>query len=391
MSKKNILILDGSSSQALPLIRAFRKSGYHITIIIPHRFCSGSLSRYVNKTIKFPISANFDNSLEWLKKYLSDGKTDLILGLSDKTAWFLSENKKELSRFTQIIAPDFDVFSIAADKQKTMQFCMKNRIPCPYTIDDGNLNIQEIETQIQFPVIIKPKIGVGSMGVFRYDEANSLKKDYLVKRDVYGPLIIQEYVPNEKQYTVEVFCDSESDLKACVVVEKSRYYPIKGGTSSCNVTVKSAEIVSIVSYFLKKLKWVGSANLDVIWDPRDNTPKIIEINPRTGAMIRIAFEAGVDIAELTLQLAFKNEVSNSLDYKEGVVLRNLPLETFWLFSSPLKHWFQTKPSFLNVFGRKIFLENTRLDDPLTGIGYVLGLLIKFCNIKNLKSKFSRRD
>jgi len=389
--EKKILILDGGSSQALPLMRAFCKSGHHVTIMIPHRMCSGFFSRYANRKILHKkLWRDEKNAVQWLNNYLNKNKTDLVLGLSDKTARILSANKSILEKHTKLIVPQYSVFSIAADKLKTMRFCMENRLPCPYTVDGKNIDFGIIENKLKFPVIIKPTFGVGAKGVFRYNKLESLKRDFNFKEKTYGHLIIQEYIPNEEQYTVEAFCDNNSVLKACVVVSKIRYYPVSGGTSSCNVSVKMPEIEKVTADFLKKLGWIGSANLDIIYDRRDNIPRIIEINPRTGAMIKIAFESGVNIADLTLQLAFNEEVSDKLEYAENIVLRNMALELFWFFSSPFKRWVSSKPSFFVFFKKNIFFENARFDDPLTGIGYVLGLIKKYSNIKGFKRKIATR-
>jgi predicted ATP-grasp superfamily ATP-dependent carboligase len=392
MKRRSILVLDGGSSQALPIIRSLYKSGHHISLVIPHRFCSGFFSRFAHNKIVIKRTADSKGlTLQWLISYLSSNRTDLVLGLSDSTAKLLSVNKKQLSKYTKIIVPDHDIFFTASDKLNTMRFCMEQSIPSPYTVDGENIDINSIELQLKFPVIIKPTVGVGSKGVYKYNNPIDLKRDFAAKTNTYGHLIIQEFIPNEDQYTIEAFCDKNSQLKACVVVAKSRYYPVSGGTSSCNLSVKSTAIENVVREFLYKLKWVGSANLDVILDRRDNTPKIIEINPRTGAMIRIAFEAGVNIADLTMQLAFEDKVKDCLDYKENIILRNLMLEFFWFFSSPLRKWLTTKPSFFIFFRKNVFFENVRLDDPFTGIGYVLGLLKKFSNIDQFREKIEARQ
>ena len=143
--------------------------------------------------------------------------------------------------------------------------------------------------------------------------------------------------------------------------------------------------------FLEKLGWTGSANLDVIYDTRDHLPKVIEINPRVGAMVRIAFEAGVDIARMQLQLAFELSVEKTREYQEGIVLRNLLLDIPWLFSGSLRGKCNKKPSFFRFFGKEIYYQTLRIEDPFASLGFLLGNLRKYLNPTNFRKKFLNRN
>lgn len=390
-SKKSILILDGVSSQALPIMRSFYKAGNQVTVVCPHRLCAGYFSRFAHKKVIWKdIYQEDDKVLDVLINYLGEYSVDMVLGLSDKTAALLSRNKELIHLYTRTIIPDYNVFLIASDKLRTMQFCMQNNIPCPYTLDSDRLDLNKLEEIILFPVIVKPKIGVGSVGVFKYNDPERLKKDYYQLEKEYGSLLIQEFIPNEKQYTVEVVCDQSSNVKACVIIEKARFFPVSGGTSCCNVTVHNSEIEHVVTTFLQKLKWIGSANLDVVFDKRDETPKIIEINPRVGAMVRIAFKAGVDIGKLQHELAFKREVQAQSEYNDNIVLRNLVLDIPWLISSGRPKLWMIKPSYFSFFGNNVFYQNASYDDPFISLGYVLSNLIKFMNPTVFAKKFLQK-
>lgn len=389
--QKTILILDGISSQCLPIIRSLYKSGHKIAIITPYRSGSGYYSRYTHKKLIWPLLYKDETStLAKLLDYLRVNKTDLVLGLGDKTASLLSKNQREIQQYCHVIVPDFDVFSIAADKLNTMQFCMENEIPCPKTIDGENIDIQGVESRLKFPVIVKPKIGVGSEGVYMFSDLEKLSKRIASLDEEYGPLLIQEFIPNEEQYTVEAFCNQESQVKACIVIRKARFFPVSGGTSSCSLTVDRPDIQDITISFLEKLGWVGSANLDIIYDTRDRTPKIIEINPRVGAMARVAFESGVDIALLQSQLAFDSDVQNMMEYRKGIVLRNLFLEIPWLISSSFSTIKESRPKFFSFVGSHVFYQNFRLDDPFISMGYLFSNLRKYFNPVELRKKFKKR-
>mgnify|MGYP003299974822 CR=1 FL=1 len=68
---------------------------------------------------------------------------------------------------------------------------------------------------------------------------------------------------------------------------------------------------------LKKINWRGPADIDLIQDPRDNTAKIMEINPRVSGSVKICFVCGVDQAKQMLELAYNETVTPYMDYKIG--------------------------------------------------------------------------
>lgn len=384
---KRILILDGNSSHCLPIIRSLEKSGHRVTLICPSVFSCGYFSKYGSEKKIWPrITTDEEEFYQLLIQLIKVEKYDLILGFSDQSSKLLSSNKAEIEKYSGVIVPDFKIFKIAVDKFLTMKFCMENEIPCPITFDAETERLNELIEELKFPVVLKPKVGVGAVGFFIISDKSELKDRLPRLNDEYGPMLIQEFLPNEEQFTVEAFCDSNSDLKACVIAKKSRFFPINGGTSSCNVTVHQPVIVNIVRKLLKNIQWVGSANVDIILDHRDNTPKVIEINPRVGSIVKIAFLAGIDLAAMTIDLSEKRPIENKLQFFEGIVMRNLMLDLLWFFFSPFNLKLKTKPAFFKFLGRNLHYQNFSLDDPLPMVGYILGNMLKYANLNVLIRK-----
>ena len=126
---------------------------------------------------------------------------------------------------------------------------------------------------------------------------------------------------------------------------KLRWYPINGGSSTINVTVKDDKIKSDCIALMKKIGWVGYASLDLIRDPRDGVAKILEINPRINGTAKICFRCGVDLALLLLEEAEGGEMTEFPDYPEGVYLRYIHMDFLWFLKS--KERFSAKPSFFS--------------------------------------------
>lgn len=380
-------MLDGNSSQCLPLVRSFYKEGHKITLVCPGIFSSGYFSRYVHQRLIWPrITGNEDEFYRIFFDHIHQKSYDLVLGLGDVSTSMLSSHKEEIGKYVKTVVPDYEVYSNAADKYRTMKLCMKHKIPCPLTIDDEFSEIDGFEDLIKFPVVVKPKKGVGAVGFTIINDLEGLSDKLPFLKKEFGELLIQEFIPNEMQYTVEVFCDHNSDLKACVISEKTRFFPVIGGTSCCNVTVQNTEIIEITKKLMKSIKWTGVANVDFILDPRDQTPKVIEINPRIGATVKIAYTAGFDFSKLFLQLADNQPIYEKNNYKEGIVMRNFMLDVLWFLFSSFELKKKTHPSFFQFFNRNTSYQSLRWDDPFPFIGSFLGNFLKYSNMKTIKTK-----
>jgi predicted ATP-grasp superfamily ATP-dependent carboligase len=379
LDKKRILILDGDSRQALPFMRSLKRAGHNVIIVCPRRFCPGFFSRYADSIIIWPEAGEHESKFySALLNYVKKGNCDVVLALGDATAHLVSYHKKELAEFVSVPIPDYDIFLRAADKGWTMLYCMENNIACPKTYDPAVEKFEKIISEISFPVVIKPRYATGATGLCHVASAEQLHKEYAEISNKYGPVIIQEYIQSrESQLQVEAFCNRDSKVVVCMAVDKPRYYPVSGGTATCNVTISNDDVIKIVSQLLEGIGWVGLAEVDLIVDERDGKAKVLEINPRASAGIKIGFKAGMDFADLQLRFACGQDISVYNDYKCGIILRNLCMDILWYIKSGRKKRSLTSPKFWQFFGRDVYYQTFSYDDPLPLLGFVMGSFFKF--------------
>jgi len=392
MSKKlNILLLD-QGRQALPFLKSFHRAGHKTSIVCNTRLTEGYFSRYPSKRLLWP--SHFREGPAFEKKllnHLKENSVDVVISVGDASAEIVSKNKDEISKYTRTTAPDYFTFIQAADKLKLMQFCMDKKLPCPrtYTLNDETL--KQLESLLEFPVMVKPVRGVGAIGVERFDSRDELLEAYPKLVEKHGDLIIQEFIAPDgsMQYQAEAFVDEKGEMKVCMVILKPRFFPVKGGTSTANVTIDHPEITETTKRLLESLNWKGAADVDYILDPRDNTAKILEINPRVTAGIKIGFAAGIDYADLHLKLAFGEPIPKISSYKLGVYCRNFFLEMLWFLLSDREMKKSTTPRFFTIFRRNMVDQVFSIDDPLAGFGFFLSMVKRYTNIRNFKAKFHR--
>lgn len=369
-----VLLIEGRTRQVMPLMKSLRELDCHITTYNSSVLDLGYTSRYPDcKLLRFCNAKDVQGSYEAIKKELMTGQYDLVIPLTDFVAIILAKHKKELSQYVTIAANDWDVFQFASDKLKTMKVCMENHIPCPqtYIADESLADLTQMK--LNYPVCIKPRTGFSAVGFRKIDHPDELES--IVSRSVaqYGPCLIQEYIPQtDLQYKAELFVDKQGNVKSACVFAKVRWYPVDGGSSTLNVTVHRPDIVDSCKKLLKAIHWHGYADIDLIQDPRDNTAKIMEINPRITGSVKICYAAGVNFTEQILQDYLDDELTPYMDYPEGQYLRYLHTDILWFLKS--KSRFTCKPSWFDF--RRSVDQIWAADDPWPFFTYSLQSVAK---------------
>lgn len=374
MSSLNVLVLDGNTRQCLPICKALKKNGHSITLLCVSKLDIGYYSKWPDKKIIGPNPVNnSEKYCDFLINIMKHIEYDIVLPLFDYSAEAVSKNKKRLEKYSFIAVNDWDVFRLAREKKITMSICSLNDIPHPKTLDAKNITGEGLK-KIELPLILKPNVGDSAKGIKiinNYSEFFSIYDEYVEK---YGEMLVQEYIPQtDKQYKAELYIDKGGRLVRAILFEKVRWYPIKGGSSTYNVTVYSDRIISRCYELLKAIGWKGYADIDLIVDPRDREVKVMEINPRITGSVKIAFKAGVDFISVLVDDVKGNKIDVDLKYKDNVYLRFLYKDLLWLFYSDV--CFVDKVKWFNF--RNNVDQIIDFSDPLPAIIYLMYSVLYF--------------
>lgn len=342
-----ILLIEGNARQVLPMAKSLRELGHEVTTYNSSKTDYGYTSRYPHrKLIAFFNLQDEPKTLRTILNELAKYPYDLVIPMNDDAAIVLSRHKTEIETYTRVAVNDWSIFKLSMDKLETMRVCMEHKIPCPITLYDLTEYFDAGINQIKFPLVVKPRVGCGAVGFHVAKNEEDLKSYYHKATVKYGPCLIQEYIPQtDYQYKCEIYIDREGEMKSAVVFAKVRWYPINGGSSTLNVTVKRRDIVDSCEKLLKIIGWRGYADIDLIQDPRDGKAKIIEINPRITGSVKICFKAGVNFSQQITEDFCNETVTPMTSYKEGIYLRYIQKDILWLLKSPNR--FNAKPSWFS--------------------------------------------
>ena len=358
----------------MPLMESLHNLGCHVTTYNASKLDMGYSSHFPDKKVLSYCDAK-DPEKSWnaIRKELQTKQYDLVIPLNDFVAIMLSQHKEELKPYVTIAANDWKIFQLASDKLQTMKICMDNNIPCPKTFiaDESLTDLSKLD--LKYPICIKPRTGYSAVGFRMIDNPNELEHIVQATKEKYGAPLIQEYIPQtDLQYKAEIFIDKHGDMKSCCIFSKVRWYPIDGGSSTLNMTVNRPDIQESCYRLLKAIGWRGYADIDLIQDPRDNTAKIMEINPRITGSVKICYAVGVNFSEQILQDYLDIPVTTYMKYPAGKYLRYLHTDLLWFVKS--KDRFKAKPSWFNFFNSVDQIWS--LKDPLPWFTYTMANITK---------------
>ena len=183
----------------------------------------------------------------------------------------LAAHKEEIEKLTgcKIIVSSQEVVAIADDKYLTYKFLKKHGLSYPSTFLPEQLKT----VRINYPCVLKPRVGARSRGVFVIKDKIELEN----KLPLVDNPIVQELAGNSNsEYTCGVIF-FENEVKAMIALRRD----LKEGNTS--VAYYSDDTPTAIYDYIKKtaeyLKPYGACNFQLQMD-RNGVPKLFEINAR---------------------------------------------------------------------------------------------------------------
>ncbi|MEW6075875.1 MAG: ATP-grasp domain-containing protein [Candidatus Omnitrophota bacterium] len=355
MYTKHVLILDGFTKHSLAFVRSLGRQGVRITLGSPVKYTSLSFySKFVNGFFRYPEpESNPEGFVAALLEEVKKSRYDAIFPLRDATTYLVSRHKKAFLAHTNAVVADFEQMEIAADKSKTISFVQGLGVAIPATriiSEKELLNLSESD----FPAVLK--LPMKSGGVRYVNSMNELTSAYRQLRSEKSvlsgrPVLLQEYIPGEG-YGYFALCDRGRVL-ANFMHKRIREYPVTGGISTAAESIYDERLKSIGELILKKLPWSGVIMMEFKRDARDDTFKLMELNPKFWGSLDLAIASGVDFPLLAYRLATNEALHLPSGYHVGTKFR-------WLIPWEILHVF-AKPSSLASFIRDFKEKNVFYD------------------------------
>lgn len=277
INKKRVLVSGASGIVGYGILKSLQKSDY---ITVGTTIYDDSAAKHFSDYAVKILPTNHEEYIDNLVQIIKEHKIDIIIPSIEVDVLKWAKNKEEIIRRTEIkiLLNNKRLIDLCSDKWVFYQELEKHnsiyRIPT-YSYSKYN---------IEFPLIIKPKKGYASKGVFEIRNKEDLE---FHRKNINNDIILQPLVGDiDNEYTTSAFFDKESNL--CCHITLKRKLSKEGFTEIAQVVdVKDVKNMLIeLSYFLKP---IGPTNFQ--FRIVNDQIKLLEINPRisSATSIRSAF------------------------------------------------------------------------------------------------------
>ena len=214
---------------------------------------------------------------------------------------------------------------------KTYKFLKENNISTPKTFLSYEECFEALKSkEIKFPLIIKPRWGMGSIGVYSAENISELKiliakikreieQTYLryeSQKDFLNSVIIQEKL-NGQEYGLDVINDLRGQYKTTICKMKCE---MRSGETDCGIVVSDKELKALGEHLSRLL--MHCANLDVDLFKTGDKIYVLEMNARFGGGYPFSHMAGVNLPKAIISwLLGESEARGCLQEKTGVKSR----------------------------------------------------------------------
>jgi len=237
----------------------------------------------------------------------------LVVSLFDIDLPYLAKARDRfLAIGVELVVSDPWVVDMANDKWESFIFLTKNSIATPNTF----LDLEKVKTalsngELKFPLIIKPRWGMGSMSIFKAENIEELNffysfskkeitKSYLnivSEEKLDESVVIQEFVYGQ-EYGLDIFNDLVGNF--CCTFVKKKLEMRSGETDSAEV-VENEQLTALGQQLSQLLKHRGNLDVDVL-QCADGKFKVLELNARFGGGYPFSYLAGANFPKALVQM-----------------------------------------------------------------------------------------
>ncbi len=338
-----ILITGASTFFAPPLIRGFGSRGIEVTAADSRWISVGKAAPHTVRRLRVPLlSRDPQGFLTALTREVTARPYDLVLPTFEESL-LLAEYRDEFEPFTQLFLPAFETMWQVHDKRSLYRLCQELRIPAPPTIvPQSPVGLERQIAALRFPVVLKLPAANNCVGRSYCDDVDDLVERYNAlyehetRRGAAAPFV-QQKIDGDPIYTL-MLCHRGRKLGE-VIYRPLRTYPENGGTSAHRESIRHPEIAALTDKLAVATGWSGFLGMDFIVDHTDETPYLIDANPRPTPAVQLGYLAGVDWTGILVDM-LEGRNRAAIAARPGVRTRSILPDLGWLLEGcrPQRNW-----------------------------------------------------
>ena len=345
-TKVRVLVTDGGARQTLTILHGLKEIGCFVGVLCHTKLDVCYASNLPDeKILDARASTANEGYTDFLIETIKAGRYDVLLPVAEMNTNVITQNEDALKAHVRLACAPRQSYINAFDKQRTFELAIQNDIPRPYTRRTDQ-TVEDYLEKATFPLIIKPRNGMGSIGFHKFEKKEDFWPYIKEKGIDLDGYVLQEFIHYEKRLGTILFVDQHNNVCMAYADEVLRWYPIDAGTASLIRSIDYPELLDASARLLQAMHWQGVAALSFMVDIHTNEPKLLEINGRIPASIRLSSQCGFNVAKLLIEMAYDEKVTvYPPNTTFGQLTRHFHAEIPWFFKSPDR--FRCEPSWFS--------------------------------------------
>lgn len=300
-------ILFTSVGRRTYLIKYFKEAlGNTGKVFVANSDCNSPVFLISDEFVVTPLIYDTEY-IDFLLDYCKTKNINAIISLFDIDLPILSKNKKRFESIgIKVIVSNENVLNVCNDKYSTYLFLKKNEFNVPKTY----ISLDEAISNNIYPVIVKPRWGMGSIGIYKADDEAELRIFYkkLYKEifntylkyessiDNSNAIIIQEMIDGQ-EYGLDIINDLEGNYQNTIVKKK---IAMRSGETDCAMTINMKKLTQIGEKLSVVLNHVGNLDCDLFINNKEEI-YVLEMNARFGGGYPFSHLAGVNLPKAIIK------------------------------------------------------------------------------------------
>ncbi|MBO5649553.1 MAG: ATP-grasp domain-containing protein [Clostridia bacterium] len=324
-TKAIIPVLIGADLNCYNVARAFHEAYGVISEAFGRYEISATLASKIIRFHRVPMLDSDSVFLEEMNRFAQEHQNDdtllILIGCTDDYANLIARSRDALGdRFVIPYNPQalMDEFQ---SKERFYCCCDKHGILYPKTVIVRDCTARSASDYTEemlgfsYPIIVKPSNSVvywkhpfdGMNKVYVSDSPARTKEilDTIFASGYDDSVILQDRIPGNDagMYVLTAYCSRKAKVRMMCLghVLLEEHTPKGRGNHAAIITEYKPEICEPIRAFLEDIGYVGYANFDIKYDPRDGTYRAFEINLRQGRSNYYVTAAGENIARYIVE------------------------------------------------------------------------------------------
>lgn len=396
-AKGRVIIPYGRSVMALVVAHSLGKKGIEVIGSDSIDYTVLSFSNQVKKYFVYPDPLKntedfIDAMIKKIEEYKPTDGTPYVLMPIYKDTELFAKYKDRFPSYIKIACPEFETISKLQPKNHFAETMEELGLSSPKSwLPEDLAQLKElIETEIEFPILIKPYDQAGGRGVKKAKNKKELLDLWNENLKKYRQNSVIQEIIDGKDYCLTALFD-HGECRASMAYRNLHRFPAESGAGILRETVDDSRFREVAIPLMKSLKWNGVAEFDFLWNEQDNmTPSLIEVNTRFWGGLFQSVESGIDFPWLLYKLAVDGTVENAGEARIGTRTK---MPYIWLISA-VRDVVKSKEDFKEIEKQgHMALEKLKDGDVIEGLKgysrYFSAYIVEAFNFPKKISKFKQ--